>query len=1261
MNIFSSNQSPVYIYTHDFRDSSAGIRCLHYLCHMLNELGMNAYLTGGRITSPKLRTPLLTPEIYREHFLQGLVPIAIYPEVVSGNPLGAPIVFRWLLNKPGKVGGDGQFEQHDQIYYHEAWCLPDNVSGSPLMIPSIDRSVFHPDTSDQPRSDPCYYANKYLINGGKIQPEHLLYTSLCHNIRRSKEEIADILRTSDGLYCYEPSALITEAIACGCPVYLVPSDYWPLDRLEHDEHLALPGVAVVGKRGEPAQIQVPMDQVEALLASREEQAWHHVHALMSHIGRMRSEFHPIAAAGESMAKHDLAALWYLPPDSRTSAIKQVDKILESSHPLQLAIQGSVISSSAADTLSKHYSLFRASTSLQEIDGELLAERMMTKWSHRPAFNVVVELEPDEAAALAITIDSLAAQWYPHWHLTIFAQTPPSPPELADIPRISWITLAADASDDERLQAINTTLAQQPEDWIAFIEPGITLEQHAMVTLANTINHDAQGLLLYCDEDYRDEEGDDESFVDPFFKPDINLERLRNQAYLGPFACVKLDAFLTVGGLCHAGRSGLLDITFKLIENYSATAIVHHAEFLAHLDKNAARKLPIEAQQAVVEAHLGRCGVDASVAPGQWLNTLIVNYEYRVEKVSIIVPFKDQPGHLYHCVESLLEETVYPNYELILVDHASQDPDTLDFITGLAKRPEMQGRLKYTRYEGDFNYAKLCNLGAALASGSLLLFIDNDTEFTQAAWLQMLVAHAQQPGVAAVGPRMASPEGDVPALNHLPRILGLHDLADGIAPSGTSVLSPGDHGQLHINQDVSALAGSCFMVKTEAFLAAGRFDEINTPIFEPVLHLCLRLSKLGQRLIWTPWSLVSHRDGVSLKPQERDPRNQAHLTETRYREKEFLLTHHLDQLANDPYYHRHLSLQEAYKIETSAVIDWDTRFHDRLKVLAMPIATGAGEYRITAPFRALQKSGAAQCCIVNPPGPGLIRIVNPIELARAAPDTVMVQQPMDEGQFAHMQGYRSYNKNVFVTYAMDDMLGNLPRKHYLHNYHAREGRARVRRGLSLADRAVVSTQPLADYITHMIDDIVVVPNRLERDIWLPHTSQRGTSSKPRVGWAGAQQHLGDLTLIKEVVEALASEVEWVFMGMCPDFLKPYVTEEHGFVNFRDYPAKLASLNLDLAIAPLEQLAFNEGKSNLRLLEYGIMGWPVVCTDVYPYQTNNAPVKRVNNVAAEWINAIRERIHDLDATYKEGDMLREWVLKHYILEDHLDDWLKAVTPR
>jgi hypothetical protein len=99
-------------------------------------------------------------------------------------------------------------------------------------------------------------------------------------------------------------------------------------------------------------------------------------------------------------------------------------------------------------------------------------------------------------------------------------------------------------------------------------------------------------------------------------------------------------------------------------------------------------------------------------------------------------------------------------------------------------------------------------------------------------------------------------------------------------------------------------------------------------------------------------------------------------------------------------------------------------------------------------------------------------------------------------------------------------------------------------------------------------------------------------------------------VAEAMAQLADEVDWVLLGHCPDGLRKPFREIHPPVAIADYPAALAALNLDVAIAPLEINAFNEAKSNLKLLEYGALGYPVVCSDIVPYQ-GPLPVTRVAN--------------------------------------------------
>lgn len=311
------------------------------------------------------------------------------------------------------------------------------------------------------------------------------------------------------------------------------------------------------------------------------------------------------------------------------------------------------------------------------------------------------------------------------------------------------------------------------------------------------------------------------------------------------------------------------------------------------------------------------------------------------------------------------------------------------------------------------------------------------------------------------------------------------------------------------------------------------------------------------------------------------------------------------------------------------------------------------------MRIIARAGLAQTAICEPPAHLSVRILSPIEIARAAPDSIIFHQPVDDHQTNTLQSLIQFLPGIRRIITIDDLFTAVPKKNSFHKFQFKDARPRLRRTLGMADRLVVSTQPLADFCSSMIEDIRIMPNCIERAIWDGARPPALPRRKPRVGWAGAQQHLGDLELIYPVVEALAEEVDWIFMGMCPDPLRPFVREFHDFVrDFEAYPAALAKLDLDLAIAPLELNAFNEAKSNLRLLEYGFMGWPVICTDIFPYQ--DAPVTRLPNEPQRWISAIREHLAEPVAMQAAGKALQEWVLANFILEDHATDWLEAYGP-
>jgi glycosyltransferase involved in cell wall biosynthesis len=361
---------------------------------------------------------------------------------------------------------------------------------------------------------------------------------------------------------------------------------------------------------------------------------------------------------------------------------------------------------------------------------------------------------------------------------------------------------------------------------------------------------------------------------------------------------------------------------------------------------------------------------------------------------------------------------------------------------------------------------------------------------------------------------------------------------------------------------------------------------------------------------------------------------------------------LPQIAFDPAYNRNLSSHGfGFAVETEGAQTWDPEFRPRERVLVYAAdREGCGEYRIIAPSRALLKSGLAQSYET-------MRLMTPPEMARMAPDSIVFQRQLEWSQIEVIEWAKKTSK-AFRVFELDDLITNLPPQSAHRSSIAPDIADRLKKALKLCDRFVVSTEPMARAYGRMCDEVVVVPNRLEKSRWLGLTPGR-REGKPRVGWAGAIGHRGDLALLAGVVQATAKEIDWVFFGMCPDALKPYVAEFHSWVPLHDYAQKLAALDIDLAVAPLEHHPFNEAKSNLRLLEYGVLGYPVVCTDILPYQ-GDLPVVRVENRHRDWVRAIRDMVADREACRRAGEALRQAVTREWMLEDHLDEWKRAWLP-
>jgi hypothetical protein len=248
------NSSGFVIYAPSFVTKSAGVVCLYRLCHELRMLGFQAFMTGGQQTAQHLCAPLIDRVAAGELCKRGFT--AIYPEVVSGNPLAAESVIRWVLNRPGWLAGDAVYSESEHVFYYSEIYRPyiqNRVAGK-LFMPTIDETIFHSDVSaPAQRSLECFYVGKSVWQDGVIDRDRAM------EITRdfpAKAELGKLFRASRVLYCFDNStSLVPEALLCGCAVVIIPDGTQSWDDYKKGE-LGTGGIAwgVQEYRGEPVDV-----------------------------------------------------------------------------------------------------------------------------------------------------------------------------------------------------------------------------------------------------------------------------------------------------------------------------------------------------------------------------------------------------------------------------------------------------------------------------------------------------------------------------------------------------------------------------------------------------------------------------------------------------------------------------------------------------------------------------------------------------------------------------------------------------------------------------------------------------------------------------------------------------------------------------------------------------------------------------------------------------------------------------------------------
>ncbi len=539
--------------------------------------------------------------------------------------------------------------------------------------------------------------------------------------------------------------------------------------------------------------------------------------------------------------------------------------------------------------------------------ETALRRQLSELRRQPLLSILMPVYNPDLPALEAAVASVRRQIYSRWELCIADDA------STDARVRPWLEQAA--AEDERIKVefrpdnghiaacSNSAFALATGEWCALLDQDDALTLDALARVALEIDAHPDAGLIYSDEDKIDDHGNRSS---PYFKPDWNPELFLGQNFINHLGVYRTDLMREVGGFRESFEGSQdYDLALRCLERLSAARIRHIPRVLYHWRMAAgsvaavpdAKPYAREAARRAIAESLQRQGIAGRVEAcpeNTEAHRVVYSLGEKLPTVSIIIPNRDQVELLQRCLESVRAQTDYPAFEFVIADNGSTERRTLDFLRTL----ERSGGTQVLRHPGPFNFSRLTNLGAAAATGEILLFLNNDIEATEPGWLREMVSHAARPAVGAVGARLWYPDG---TLQHGGVILGL----GGIAGHAFPRLKRGRGGYFSralLQQNISAVTGACLAVRRELFERFGPFDEENLPISFNDVDFCLRLRAAGYRNLWTPFANLIHAESATRgrKPTRKE---QAQFV----REASFMQQKWGFELLHDPFYNPNPSL------------------------------------------------------------------------------------------------------------------------------------------------------------------------------------------------------------------------------------------------------------------------------------------------------------------------------------------------------------------
>lgn len=454
-------------------------------------------------------------------------------------------------------------------------------------------------------------------------------------------------------------------------------------------------------------------------------------------------------------------------------------------------------------------------------------------------------------------------------------------------------------------ATNSGVAVARGEWIGFVDHDDALTAGAVQLIAQTAQDHPHCKFIYTDEVVTDETLKPVAY---YFKPAYDEVLLSGVNYINHLSCYRRDRLLAIGGL-RSGYDGSqdYDLLLRYLRDLTADEI-KHLPFPAYRWRRTPSAFSAQFTDRAIEsarktlAERYQSGAREPLIDETRTKTL---YRVRLDKlkthwprVSIVIPNRDAYPLISRVLADLTERTDYPDFEIIVIDNGTTDSRVLDLYArtrhrGVSFRVEIE--------PAPFNFSRQVNRGIALATGELILLLNNDVEVIEDGWLREMVSCFSYASTGIVGARLLYPSKRI---QHAGVIVGLGGLA-GHWFEGQREDYPGPMARLHVRQSLTAVTGACMLISRGCVEQVGPFDEAEFAIAYNDIDFCLRAGAAGFRVVWTPFATLIHHESAS-RGSDETRANRVRFA----RDKDNLRRRHRTETFEDrafsPWYNRHKS-------------------------------------------------------------------------------------------------------------------------------------------------------------------------------------------------------------------------------------------------------------------------------------------------------------------------------------------------------------------